>query len=796
VICRFVRLSKASFSMTDRKDTVPALSLSDRDPYSLGIWICLGSLAIICAALWLLGGRTYFVKSVTESHNMILAAVNIRDLLTFVVQDVAASPDPAAHPFWYIHHPNLVAKTISYGLGRLGFGLQGQVGIMLALNVAGLAFVVAAFSRFSRASAVAALIVAATSYGSFHYSAGDLCRGPLYLLLWPFLYALIHNDALSDRGKNLVIGSISALSILSDWGFALFVVTLAFCWTNLGRGRPAWRWYLLVVALPTVGSFLAYEAAVISAVGWDFFLFDAKVTYLGRLGVGDYVDYRAVLDRFRENSVVVWQAQGKGTLSVSEMVGEVVIKPLLNTGPVWILSMPMLVCATATVFARIGWGRVAWSIIGLLVGLNLLAILPMPVLLPVAAAIAIGLAQVRIRTATERLCGLAAALVLAVIVPAIIFPGYTIGFLIGGGRPPFPLLEMSGAALLAQLSASGQLARWLTRMAAGGGLARRIFASTAYGVWALVAVLIATAVSITQLDDALLGVSKGVAIGLAIAMAGVPLIAVAESISYIRTRRYPLENGADATRGRFRLRRWGVPAFLVLTTLVLASHVSDNASVFGRYSLKYAAFLMAPALLSLVAVLSAAFPTSANSLWNITRRFLDRLSWGGVLGGSPAAQCIQVTMAMMLLGQIGWFMLSIAGHPPRPIAYAALLEQPEYRGKSFLTTSYDGIAWYSTRGWAYMSPVNPPKLNPIGSRFRHLADWRNEAKYSHPDYFLCDNGEFAFVPPGAVINDAPAGLNCSHCTCKNVAAILRAAGHDVVVDRDDFSIVKFNWRGQ
>src|SRR5262249_16126660 len=355
---------------------------------------------------------------------------------------------------------------------------------------------------------------------------------------------------------------------------------------------------------------------------------------------------------------------------------------------------------------------------------------------------------------------------------------------------------MSGAALLAQIGVSGQLARWLTGVAGGGALARRIFASSAYGVWALVGVFAATAVSIWQLDDAMLGISKDLAAGLAIAMAAGLFVAVMESVWYIQARRHTAEGGKGAAAGRFELRRWSVPALFVLTTLILASHVSDNATVFGRYSSKYAAFLMVPALLSLLAVLNAAFPASIRFLWSAANRILTSSGGGRILAGPPAARCVQVTLATVLLGQIGWFALSIAGHPPRPIAYAAVLEQPEFRGRSFLTTSYEALAWYSTRGWAYMSPTNPPKLNPISSRFRHFADWRNDVKYNHPDYFLCDNGPFTFVPPNAVINDAPAGLSCTRCTCKNVAAILRAAGHDVVMDRDDFSIVKFNWEGQ
>src|SRR5215468_4615466 len=140
-----------------------------RDAYTLTTWFILCALAGACAVLWAIGERTYFVKPMTESHNILLAAANVSDWLTFLVQDMAASSEPAGHPFWYIHHPNLPAKLISLGLGRLGFGLEGQVGIMLALNVGGLAVAAAAFSRISRAAALAAVVVAATSYWSFHY---------------------------------------------------------------------------------------------------------------------------------------------------------------------------------------------------------------------------------------------------------------------------------------------------------------------------------------------------------------------------------------------------------------------------------------------------------------------------------------------------------------------------------------------------------------------------------------------------------------------------------------------------
>jgi hypothetical protein len=765
---------------------------SKRDAYISTTWFTLCALAVVTAALWVFGERTYFVKPLTESHNILLAAANVSDWLTFLVQDVAASPDQAAHPFWYIHHPNLPAKAISLVLGRLGLGLEGQVGIMLALNVGGLAVAAVAFSRISSAAALAAIVVAATSYWSFHYSAGDLCRGPLYLLLWPLLLALFGNESLKSRWQNVTIAVVCALSVLSDWGFALFVVTLSFCWASLGRGRPPWLWSFFVVALPSAAAFILYEAAVIAAVGWDFFLLDTYVTYFGRLGVSGHLDYRSVLDRFRENSVIIWPPQGERTSSLIQALGTLAVNPLLNTGPLWILALPALVSGTAIMFVRIGWSRLFWLAFAALALLNVLALAPLPLFIVAAAALAIGISRIRVVNPSERLCALAAAVMLAIAVPLIVFPGFTIGFSIGGGRPPFPLLEMSGAALLAEFVASGQLARWLDRIATIP--VRRLFTTIPGVGWALLGVSIAVLAAPIVSEPS--GMSWHLAAGLAVAMVGGPLVLLVECRSYVRVRQGADGLGQDQTDPAQTigfLERWQLPLLLAAATAVLASHVSDDPTVLGRYSPKYASFLVGPALVTLTAFLLTAFPTLAGRLLAAIVRVSPLIAeWSA---RPSSLRCINVVALGLAVSQVGWFVLSVAAHPPRPIAYAALLEGPDYRGKGVLTTSYEAIAWYSTRGWAYMSPTNPPRLDPISSRFRHLADWRNEEKYSRPDFFLCDNTPFSFVPPAKAVDAAPVEMACRRCTCRDVAAVLRQSGHEVVVDRDDFSIVKFRWPG-
>jgi hypothetical protein len=762
---------------------------SRRDAYTLATWFILCALAVVCAALWAFGERTYFVKPMTESHNIVLAAANVRDWLTFLVQDVAASSEQAAHPFWYIHHPNLPAKAISLVLGSLGFGLEGQVGIMLALNVGGLALAAVAFSRISRAAAFAAIVVAATSYWSFHYSAGDLCRGPLYLLLWPLLLALLGNESLESRWRNFTIAAVSALSVLSDWGVALFVVTLAFCWASLGRGRPPWRWYFLVVAVPSAAAFILYEAAVIAAVGWDFFLLDSYITYFGRLGVSENLDYRSVLDRFRENSVVIWPPQAERATTLIRALGTLAVNPLVNTGPLWILALPALMLGTAMMFVRIGWSRAIWMAFAAMALLNVLGLAPLPLFILAAAALAIGISRIRVTTPTEHLCALAAAVMLAIAVPLVVFPGFTISFSIGGGRPPFPLLEMSGAALLAEFAASGQLAHWLERMSTTP--VRRLFATVPGVSWALLGVSIAILAAPFASESS--GMSQHLAAGLAVAMVGGPLVLLVECRSYVRAR-----EDMDGVGQTIRfLERWQLPLLLAAATAVLASHVSDDPTVLGRYSPKYATFLVAPALVTLTAFLLTAFPGSASRLLGAIVRAVTSMHKSSTMhdwsARSPAWRCVSIVTLGVAFSQVGWFVLSVAANPPKPIAYAAVLAGPDYRDKGILTTSYEGIAWYSTRGWAYMSPTNPPRLDPVSSRFRHLADWRNEEKYGRPDFFLCDNTPFSYVPPGKAIDATPVPMACNRCTCRDVASVLRQSGHEVVVDRDDFSIVKFNW---
>lgn len=761
-----------------------------RDPFALATAALIIFFLVCAAVLWVVGDGTYFVKRMTESHNILLVAANVHDPLSFILQDVAASPDPAAHPFWYIHHPNLLAKIVSLILGAFGLGLEGQTAAMLVLNAAGLVLVASAFRTVSAAAAVGALVAAVTSYGAFHYSAGDLCRGPLYPLVWLLLFALLRNRRLDALGWNLAVAATMVAAVLSDWGLAVFVVAFACCVATLGRGSVPWRWIGLWVAVPAAAALVVYEAAVVAAVGWDFFLLDLKVTYFGRLGAGTFVDYSHLLQTYRDNDVVVWPPQGHGTDTLLDLVAVLTITPLLNTGPAWLLLMPLVVWALVRTARRLRLGTAAWAVIAAAALTSVIGVLPLAVLALPLVIIGIALARVPMATPIQRLTGLTASTVLALAAAAAAFPSFTMSFTISGGRPPLPLLEMAAAALLAELVLSGALTRLLKELAHGKrpqlARAARPFLVT------LATVLVVTAVTIALGEPSFFGTPRILAMGLAAALAGSVLIVAVEGRAYVIRMAADGSQPADHSMSGM-LRRWLWAGLLIGLTALLAMHKSANPVLLGRYSLSYGALLGTVAVSALAAAVLAAWPGIAQSLWTGLRTAsgLGR----GEGRGHGAAQMVSAVAVALVVAQIFWLGIAAGAQPPQPIPYAHELEKPAYRGRSFATTSYEGLVWYSTRGWAYMPPANPPDPGPIGPRFRHFGDWRNNAKYGRPEFFLCDNTGTAYVRPGMRADSTqPADLVCKgSCTCRDVVAQLAARGHKVEVDHPDYAIVRFRW---
>lgn len=743
--------------------------------------IIFATLAAILLVLWWVSGGQFIVKGLTENYNILLAAANVHDWRTFLVQDVAATSDPAGHPYWYIHHPNLFAKTLSLIELRLGFGLETQVLVQLGLSIAGLAFAVSSFARFSKAAVLGALFIAVTSYGSFYFSAGDLARGPTLLIACLLVAVLLRNRQLSNIWYTLATAALSVAAIMSDWGLTVFVIAFAFCWATFECGRVPWRWVIVTVALPAIIAFAIYEAAVINTVGWEFFLYDARVTYLGRLGTGSSLDYRNAIETFRNHNVIIWPPQGLGRDTLVQFVAAVIIMPLLNTGPVWVLLMPVALAALVHIVRKMRLSRIMWAVIGVGVLLSLFRLAPMAVIAIVVFLAALHLGRANSRSATTELCGLVSCVILALSAAAGAFPAFIIGFIMASGRSPFPLLEMGAAALFLHTAAMGVGARLIHRPARPFSIA-----TLDRSDWLLAGFVAVTLVAVLTAGDSFFGVPKILAIGLALAVGGGSLVLQ----NVIRDYVHP--NRSDAPWRRW-VARWRVSAAMMTVTLVLAYHRSASPTVLGHYSPGYAALLSLVALATLAAIVLALFPKLASAL---LRKAHD--ATGGIASGGAtdmrSRRAIAFVTAFFAIGQAAWLAVSVAASPPSRLVYAKALQDDRYRGKIFVTSSFEGMTWYYTHGPAYMAPTNPPPPGPISPRFRHFADWKAR-KYDRPDYYLCDNTGLAFIRPGTSIEGAETPpTTCTQCTCRDSSAALQAQGHSVIVDRPDFSIVKFNWK--
>ena len=97
----------------------------------------------------------------------------------------------------------------------------------------------------------------------------------------------------------------------------------------------------------------------------------------------------------------------------------------------------------------------------------------------------------------------------------------------------------------------------------------------------------------------------------------------------------------------------------------------------------------------------------------------------------------------------------------------------------------------SRAGTSLITTVVPPDRGST-ERFRHLRDGDDEAKYAHPEFFLCDNDPyFAFERVARV-----GGKLCqmpSQCTCRDVMAEMTKEGDTPVVVGPDFVIMKYHY---
>jgi hypothetical protein len=277
--------------------------------FTLAVWT-------ISIVLWRRAGGFFGVRDTGESASIYLAAYNVRDLVSFVLQEHAATSDPAALGYFYIHHPNFISRALAMPGIAAGMSLEKLILCCLMLSALSLLVGYLALRRlFGPIAALATIGFFASSYGIYFAQAGDLLRGLHAVMLWLLVYVA----ALDWEAPRRSLGRSVALAILfffiasSDWAFFLFSAVFYVLWDIYAHRRLEARYLLASVLMPCGLAFLGYFLVIIAHSGLEFFLNDLLVTYFGRMGnvlagplLGQVWDPEKFRQLYQAKHIVMW----------------------------------------------------------------------------------------------------------------------------------------------------------------------------------------------------------------------------------------------------------------------------------------------------------------------------------------------------------------------------------------------------------------------------------------------------------------------------------------------------------
>jgi hypothetical protein len=643
--------------------------------------------------LWRRAEGFFSMVDIGESHSIYATAWNIRDWVTLFLQDVATGPDAAAHPYWYIHHPNLFSRLFAFFGILLGAKLETLVLVSLGISAPTLVLIYRAMSRqFSPLVGAATACFVAVSYGIFYKTAGDLLRAFHPVMFWGAIYILACNPRFASKQANLALTLLSVVVALSDWGFFVFWVTFLTLWTLYRNGGRALVPLLKLVYAPAATSLLLYFLIVIHAVGWNFFLNDMLVTYFGKAGEtlafpGGNLSYDKFLDYYRDHNIVLWDMATRDVsveqLYASYRSGMAIGSPML--APVflgtYVVTMAFVVfriraakwVKLVTFLLPLGAGvgmfpDIAYGIAALILALHL------PTLRTTEQGADAGAAQIWLNVFLDLTVWLT-ILILSLFSLGVVFPNYA-NWLFGALMPPMLWAEAGAFGLLCflLLHFSATFRKSLERAPGKNEHGALLMAKSLWLSW--------------------------------------------RSLLSSKTARTYVVHPAKLIRSGYR-----------------RSKVARSIATFG------------------------------------------------ILCAVLAAVGLQTTASHARYKKF----------PPLPPPYHSFLSQKQFRGKSVLATTYDAVAWYATKGWAYISTSNPPRFDQSQWRFRHVADWGNESKYLRPDIVLCDNSRYySWVRP-SFPGKQQSCITPGACDCRDVAALFLKQGHRVLASNPDFSVIEMSY---
>jgi len=647
----------------------------------------------ICSAsivLWRRAGGFFGIRDTGESAAIFLSSHHVRDIVSFFLQDHAASSDPAALGYFYIHHPNFISRLLSMIGIALGMSQETLILACLMLSTLSLLLGFLALRRlFAPLVALATVGFFATSYGVYFAQAGDLLRGLHAVMLWLLVYLMaLEWDGPPERGhgRDIALAALFVFIASSDWAFFVFCLVFYSMWSVYARRSVDVRHLFAWVIVPSGLTFLAYICIIVAHTGFKFFVTDLLVTYFGRMGnvflgaiLGETPDVQKFLELYRANHIVMWDVSPT-PVRLRDVV--TAYWQVMLAGSPWVaraLFATFIACCGATLL-RVTKVRVARI-----------------VALGMTAALAFGFA-------------------FSTLVPILI-----LYLLIGLPRLRAEDSASSGAEQSRPGWLVSDLAAWVTILVSATSVVGFLFPNYVSWLWSQGA-------SPVGLPDA--------------AAFGLICHLLVYASSYARDARWLQSCAAEAKAA--------------LARLAPVLSLSAQASTAGR-SVDHGGKPLA----------------SRDHSWRFR-------AWGGLAA-------VAVIAALHLFSNFQLY----RQFPPLGPPFASALRQPEFHGKLFVANVYDGLVWYFTRGTSLITTVVPPDRGST-ERFRHLRDGDDEAKYAHPDYFLCDNDPyFAFVRVARI-----GGKQCqmpSQCTCRDVMAEMTREGDTPVAVGPDFVIMRYRY---
>lgn len=682
-----------------------------------------------------------FIASARESFLNYLFAHNSHDVFSSVLQDMSTGRYPAAHPYFYLNHPNLLPHLMSVGWDAFGLGLREQILIAICFSALGLPILYAALRRaFGPAAAFGGVLFVGTNYETFTTNAPSLLWSVYHVLLWLLFYVLAFDGCLASRRARVACAILFAVFALSDWGFFVFVAALAIFWISLRSERLPWSRITGCVILPAVAAIAFYELTILAAIGPSLFLENLSINLFSRLGQFKSGSEAATIEHLRAHNIVIWPRGGGRQLTIWDLLRQWWTIIAANSGMLRFVIATVTTGAVVSLviwMARRGAGRRL---------LTLAAVLALPMisgevgpasLLPSLTIFGICLVGMHAGSdvdsadntcphrnefaALSKFIGCAA---LATLTTFAVFPDYLVDnlFNLQSPNPPAGIVELLGFSFIfsflsTALSRTAQAFRHAKgiQLAIGAGkitkpACDRRGSGTAHQVRLLT--FLCLALSVTGFGPVLIGPN------IQAFDATPPITITISAIFFIAMAYYP-----------------GLAAIDLL--MLRDAHLA----------------LLRPDCVRAAAVLMA-------------------LGLGLVIGV-----------------QLIWYADDYRDRPAQNYDYAVVLENPPFRGHSFVTNNDEAAVWAFTRKWAYSTGSELP-IVPVKSAHTLFADQKLTDRYDYPEYFLCDYDlQFiALVNRIAVPSARPGTFFPS---CRAVAKYMAASGiGDLVKDGQDFAIIR------